>query len=82
MNNNEIRIEVPMGEALFLDTDSKEYLYTTGLGPCVGVAIVIRDSNKKVYRLLGHIAMDEINGESFSNLKNGLDEIKNLLRTT
>jgi hypothetical protein len=43
---------VCMGMCTIIEGDSKEHLLTYGLGPCVGVSIVIKDNNGKVSRLL------------------------------
>lgn len=62
-------IEVDMGECKFLDSDSKDVLFTKGLGPCVGVSVVIKTIDGKVYRLLAHVIMEDKEKESFEELK-------------
>lgn len=74
MNNSERGnfvdiIDVEMGECVVLDGESQQYLKTDGLGPCVGIAIVIKTLDEKVHRLLGHIVMEEWQGNSFEELK-------------
>lgn len=62
-------IYVDMGECIILNGESKSSLETDGLGPCVGVAIVIKTIDGKVHRLLGHIVMEEEQSQSFQELK-------------
>jgi len=69
-------IMVDMGECIILDNKSKKYLVTDGLGPCVGVAVVITTVNGEVYRLLGHIILEEETHDSFYTLKIHCSEIK------
>ena len=68
INQNNVII-VDMGECVTLDGDSKKYLETYGLGPCVGVVVVIKTIDGKVHRLLGHIVMEEEESHSFEELK-------------
>ena len=60
---------VGMGMCTIIEGDSKEHLLTYGLGPCVGVSIVIKDNNGKVSRLLAHVDMGQIIGISFDVLQ-------------
>lgn len=69
-------INVDMGECIILDGESQAYLETDGLGPCVGVAIVVKTIDGKVHRLLGHIVMEEEEAYSFEELKACSKKIK------
>ncbi len=69
-------IDVDMGECIVLDGESQEYLETYGLGPCVGVAVVIKTIDEKVHRLLGHIIMQEEQSYSFEELRVCAKKIK------
>ena len=62
-------IDVEMGECVVLDGESQAFLETCGLGPCVGIAIVIKTLDSKVHRLLGHIVMEEEQSNSFEELR-------------
>ena len=75
-NNSDNVIDVNMGECVVLDANSPKYLITTGLGPCVGVAIVITTINGEVHRLLGHITMEETGTQSFTELKECIKKIR------
>ena len=75
INNNVINVD--MGECVILDGESQAYLETDGLGPCVGVAIIIKTIDGKVHRLLGHIIMEEEDSYSFEELKACSKMIKN-----
>ena len=61
-------ITVEMGDCVLLEGESGEYLETYGLGPCVGVAVVIKTIDGKIHRLLGHIIMEEKDSLSFNEL--------------
>ena len=50
---------VNMWDCKIIDGTTKDHLLTYGLGPCVGVAIVIKSNNWKITRLLAHIDMGE-----------------------
>jgi len=80
MNDEQIElnniISVDMGECKILDEKEQKYLETNGLGPCVGVAIVIRTLDGNVHRLLGHIVMEEEDEYSFDELKECIKKIK------
>ena len=52
------------------------HLLTYGLGTCVGVAIVIKNGENNVVRLLAHMDMGQIIGKSFSNLKDTIRRLK------
>ena len=69
-------IDVDMGECVILEGGMGNYLETYGLGPCVGVAVVIRTVDGKVHRLLGHIIMEEDESYSFDELKECSKRIK------
>ncbi len=58
-------------------TNETNHLLTYGLGPCVGVAIVIKSGENNVVRLLAHMDMGQIIGKSFSNLKNTIRRLMN-----
>ena len=73
-------IDVDMGDCKILDGEQQAYLETDGLGPCVGVAIVIKTIDEKVYRLLGHIIMEEDEPYSFEELKVCSRKIKNMTK--
>ena len=86
-------IVVEMGECVVLDGDSQVFLETCGLGPCVGIAIVIKTLDNKVHRLPGHIVMEEEQSDSFeelrvctkiikANTKDNVKEIKIVFTTT
>ena len=75
-NNLKRIINVDMGECIVLNGESQAYLETDGLGPCVGVAIVIKTIDDKVHRLLGHIVMEEEESYSFDELKASSRRIK------
>lgn len=60
---------VSMGMCTIIEGDSNEHLLTYGLGPCVGVAIVIKNHDRKLSRLLAHVDMGQIIGISFDNLR-------------
>ena len=68
---------VYMGMCTIIEGDSKEHLLTYGLGPCVGVSIVIKDNNGKVSRLLAHVDMGQIIGISFDALQSDFRRIIN-----
>ena len=68
---------VGMGMCTIIEGDSKEHLLTYGLGPCVGVSIVIKDNNGKVSRLLAHVDMGQIIGISFDDLQSYFRRLKN-----
>ena len=72
---------VSMGMCTIVEGDSKEHLLTYGLGPCVGIAIVIRNHDEKVIRLLAHVDMGQIMGVSFDNLRFDFRRIKNIIGT-
>lgn len=55
--NSTNEIDVNMGECKVINGESQQYLKTDGLGPCVGVAIVIKTSDRRVHRLLGDILL-------------------------
>ena len=74
---NETVKMVGMGMCTIIEGDSKEHLLTYGLGPCVGVSIVIKDNNGKVSRLLAHVDMGQIIGISFDNLQSYFRRIEN-----
>lgn len=75
-NNLKRIINVDMGECIVLNGESQAYLETDGLGPCVGVAVVIKTLDDKVHRLLGHIVMEEEESYSFDELKASSRRIK------
>ena len=68
---------VSMGNCTILDKGSKEHLLTYGLGPCVGVSVVIRNRDKKIFRLLAHVDMGQIIGVSFESLQSYFRRMKN-----
>jgi len=65
-----------VGMCTIIEGDSKEHLLTYGLGPCVGVSIVIKDNNGKVSRLLAHVDMGQIIGISFDDLQSYFRRLK------
>ena len=74
-------IEVDMGECKFLASDSKDVLFTKGLGPCVGVSVVIKTIDGKVYRLLAHVIMEYKEEEPFEELKACSKQMKKCINT-
>ena len=68
---------VGMGMCTIIEGDSKEHLLTYGLGPCVGTAIVIKNHDGKISRLLAHVDMGQIIGISFDNLRSYFRRIIN-----
>lgn len=74
--NSTNEIDVNMGECKVINGESQQYLKTDGLGPCVGVAIVIETPDGRVHRLLGHIIMEERPRQSFTELKDCIKIIR------
>ena len=68
---------VSMGNCIILDGGSKEHLLTYGLGPCVGVSVVIRNQDEKTSRLLAHVDMGQMIGISFDGLQSYFRKMKN-----
>ena len=57
--------------------NENDHLFTFGLGPCVGVSIVIKYGDNDIIRLLAHMDMGQILGHSFNDLKNTIQRLKN-----
>lgn len=74
VGNDSVR-SVHMGD-ICTSTNETNHLLTYGLGPCVGVAIVIKSGENNVVRLLAHMDMGQIIGQSFSNLKDTIRRLK------
>ena len=68
---------VNMWDCKIIDGTTKDHLLTYGLGPCVGVAIVIKSNNWKITRLLAHIDMGECLGISIESLSWYIKKMKN-----
>ena len=74
--DNEDVINVEMGTCIILDDENKTHLITYGLGPCVGVAIVIKTEEGKIMRLLAHLDMGQTIGLNFQSFKSYLSRLK------
>ncbi len=72
--NDDVKM-VHMGSVV-VSNDGNEHLLTFGLGPCVGVAVVIKEVDEKVTRLLAHIDMGQMRGVSFDEFNNELQRLK------
>ena len=81
ISENEDVSMVHMGECIILDDTKKEHLLTYGLGPCVGVSIVIKNHDQKVFRLLAHFDMGQLIGVSFRSLQCDFRRMKNIVGT-
>ena len=72
---NDDVINVEMGTCKIVD-DNKTHLITYGLGPCVGVAVVIKTDDEKVIRLLAHLDIGETIGLDFRSFRDYLSTLK------
>ena len=71
-------LAVSMGSSE-ITSDKNTVIGTFGLGPCVGVAISVKDSDEKIHRFVAHIDMGQIIGmridEHLSKMKNFIANI-------
>lgn len=74
--NESVRM-VNMGSCVIINNNEKIHLLTHGLGPCVGVSVVIKSKDGMISRLLAHIDMGQIIGVSIKDLSNYFRNMKN-----
>ena len=67
---------VSMG-SIYTSVNENNHLLTYGLGPCVGVSIVIKSGDNNITRLLAHMDMGQLIGISFNDLKKTIQKLKN-----
>lgn len=77
IGDDEVKM-VTMGNYSIL-IDGKKHLLTYGLGPCVGLAIVIKEKDGSIIRFLSHIDMGQIIEITFNQLQDILIQLKKII---